>query len=235
MTNESPSRQPAGPGPLAGFGLSVLALAAVWVGSSALAAVAAALGAYPSWPGNGEPIPSESFALGGLLSAAAIAGVSAILLTGFRAPLPFRFGPRALGPAAAALIAVVLVNLAGSRLIRWTGESLQGMPEESSGLSGASILLVGVLLAPVAEEVLFREMLLVRVLGSVPRLVAAMFTSVAFGLMHLAAGGPVLVASLAAMGMVLAWLRLRTGSLAPAVLVHGLNNLLALLMAGVRP
>ena len=93
------------------------------------------------------------------------------------------------------------------------------------------------ILAPVTEEVYFRGI----VLGWMRRhwglAWAIGLSSLVFGVMHLkwltpgGAGGMVATAELVAMGIVLALVALRTGSLWASFLTHGVNNLCAALVA----
>jgi membrane protease YdiL (CAAX protease family) len=80
--------------------------------------------------------------------------------------------------------------------------------------------------APLCEELLFRG-LLQRVLTQRAGLVTGVVGSgLAFGLLHLS--DPASVPPLIGLGLGLALLRARTGSLWPAVVAHTLNNGLAM-------
>jgi membrane protease YdiL (CAAX protease family) len=219
-----------GPRPAAAFALSLLALVSAVVLSSALLGIIHAMGGDLQTDTGDGRIPFGTFAVSALVSAVGLATVSWILLLGFRGPVPLRLSRKDAKPMAVAIAVVWSANFLGTRGIEWFGESYSGFPEIPAGIGPWVVFLLAVVLAPAAEELLFRELLLVRVLRAVPRPVAAAFTSVAFGLMHLGTGGPILVATLTAMGFALAWLRLRTGSLTAPILVHGLNNLLALVL-----
>ena len=164
-----------------------------------------------------------------LCSAAGFLTVSGLLGVLFRGRVDLALCREDLVPAAGALAAVVLANLAGTTAGRWIGEEYSGAPDLSSwGTATAGVVLVAVLLAPAVEELFFREMLLARVLAGAPRWLAITATATAFGAFHLAAGGLALMLTLAFMGVVLAWVRLRTGSLAAPFLVHALNNAIAI-------
>jgi membrane protease YdiL (CAAX protease family) len=85
-------------------------------------------------------------------------------------------------------------------------------------------------IGPLVEELLFRGVLLSALLRRL-RVVWAMLASAAlFALVHLFDLHWLWYAlpNLALLGMVLAWLRLRSGSLWPSVIAHGCNNLLAM-------
>jgi uncharacterized protein len=83
------------------------------------------------------------------------------------------------------------------------------------------VLLLGSVLAPLAEEVFFRGFVYQTYKRRYSPLVAALLSSVLFASLHvnLQAFMPILL-----MGLLLAWLYQRTGSLLPGTLAHGLNN-----------
>ncbi len=86
--------------------------------------------------------------------------------------------------------------------------------------------LYAVLLAPLVEELLVRGFLLrplAKRLGDVGGILAS---ALLFGALHLA--DPQAVPPLILLGIVLAWLRLRSGSLWPSITLHVANNGLAL-------
>ena len=84
----------------------------------------------------------------------------------------------------------------------------------------------GVLLAPLLEEALFRGFLLPAAARRYGRGVAIAATAILFGAMH--ASDPIAVVPLAALGAALGWLRVWSGSLWPCLLLHALNNGLAM-------
>ena len=173
-----------------------------------------------------EPYP---FIMLALCSTTGFLAVSALMAILFRARVPLALRTRDLAPAAAGLVIVFFANMAGTAAGAWFGEEYTGAPDLGYGQAATiGVVLVAVLLAPAVEELFFREMLLTRVLAGAPRWLAIAATATAFGAFHLAAGGIALVLTLAVMGVVLAWLRLKTGSLAAPFLVHALNNAIAL-------
>jgi len=172
------------------------------------------------------PLP---FILLALCSASGFLTVSAVLGFLFRGKVDLAIRTRDLLPAAGALAAVLLANLAGTAVGSWLGEEYAGAPDLTTpGAANIGVFLVAVLVAPAVEELFFREMLLARVLGGAPGWLAITATAAAFGVFHLAAGGIALVLTLGLMGVALAWLRLKTGSLAAPFIVHALNNAIAL-------
>jgi membrane protease YdiL (CAAX protease family) len=85
----------------------------------------------------------------------------------------------------------------------------------------ALIILTGVVLTPLAEELLFRGVLYQAFRRTMPIGMAALVSSLIFAGMHFTL---VLFIPLAIMGYVLAWLFERSGSLIPGMLVHACNN-----------
>lgn len=84
-----------------------------------------------------------------------------------------------------------------------------------------------VLLAPLIEEVFFRGTLysvLDEKLGTYP---AVLGTAVLFSIMHF---DPLQALPLFLMGLLMGWLRSRSGSIVPSLVLHSLNNLLALVL-----
>jgi len=100
--------------------------------------------------------------------------------------------------------------------------------QEELGQGNLALALIAlVLLPPFVEEVLFRFVLLERFSVKWRVRVAIVLTAVAFGILHadpLGAG---------AFGVTTALLYLRTRSLWPGILIHGANNLLAVLVTRV--
>ena len=103
----------------------------------------------------------------------------------------------------------------------------QGL-EEIASLDGVALLptfaIIG-LLAPFAEEVFFRGFLLAALASVIGGLRGALVSSAIFSVAHLNVGTlvPIFV-----MGMLLAWLYLRTGSIWPPFVAHAAQNLIAL-------
>ena len=98
---------------------------------------------------------------------------------------------------------------------------------ESFGPTGIQILLI-VIAAPIAEETCFRGMLFGGLREKLPRLVAALITGLIFGGLHVLTGITA-VPPLIVFGFLLALLYERTGSIVPGILLHMLNNSIALL------
>lgn len=189
----------------------------------------------------GLPVPrpgvvstTGSFLLGvaitsGTLAVVALASI-ATLRPGSRDSTSARWG----GAFATILLVVVGINLAGTWTMRRVGESYTGMPEIDGPWAAGAVLIAAVVVAPVAEEWFFREVVLVRCFPDGPTPLALAVSSIGFGALHLGSGGPVLIATLTALGFALGWLRLRTGSIGPPIVVHGAQNLVALGLLGLE-
>jgi membrane protease YdiL (CAAX protease family) len=153
-------------------------------------------------------------------------------------------GPPGFGfamPAAAYCIAAValglVVPLIGGKLTELLAHG-HAVPQDVKQLGGGAstgfriaLTLVVASVGPLVEELLFRGVLLSALLRRLRTGWAVLASAVLFALVHL----PDLrwlwyaLPNLALLGVVLAWLRLRSGSLWPAVLAHAINNLLAML------
>ena len=83
----------------------------------------------------------------------------------------------------------------------------------------------GVLVAPLVEELLFRSFILPPMVRRIGAWGGIAVSALLFGMMHLA--DPHAVPPLIILGAVLGWLRLRSGSLWPALLLHVGNNTVA--------
>ena len=125
---------------------------------------------------------------------------------------------------AAAVGAYLLFAMAYTALIV---EPEQEDIAESFGPVPVQILLI-VLGAGIAEELCFRGMLFGGLRERLPRLLAALIAGGIFGLLH-ATTGISAVPPLIAFGFVLCLLYEKTGSILPGVLLHMLNNSVALL------
>lgn len=90
-------------------------------------------------------------------------------------------------------------------------------------LAGIAIVIV----APVAEETLFRGLFFGALRSRLPFLGAALISGLLFGSVHLTTGNVTVAGLLAFFGVLLAYLYERTGSLGPPILLHALNNALA--------
>jgi membrane protease YdiL (CAAX protease family) len=135
-----------------------------------------------------------------------------------------RFRPSALKWMAAAIGAYLLFATAYSLLIV--------QPHQEDIAKGFGTIPVQVLLivvaAPVSEEICFRGMLFGGLREKLPRLGAALIAGIVFGGLH-ALTGVTAVPPLIVFGFLLSLLYEKTGSVVPGILLHMLNNSVALL------
>ncbi|HVY96293.1 MAG TPA: CPBP family intramembrane glutamic endopeptidase [Solirubrobacterales bacterium] len=134
------------------------------------------------------------------------------------------FRPGALKWMAAAIVVYLLFAAVYSSLIL---EPKQEDIAKGFGAIPVQVLLI-VILAPVSEEVCFRGMLFGGLRERLPRFAAALLSGLIFGGLH-AFTGITAVPPLIVFGLVLALLYERTGSIVPGILLHVLNNCVALL------
>jgi membrane protease YdiL (CAAX protease family) len=90
------------------------------------------------------------------------------------------------------------------------------------------MICITILLSPVAEEVFFRGVLFSSLRARCGFWAAALMSSLVFAGLHLS---PVHFPSLLVLGLVLAWLYERTGSLWPAMVLHALHNAWVMIVA----
>lgn len=142
-------------------------------------------------------------------------------------------------------LAVVLgfvLPLAAGRLTELLAQG-HAVPQDVKQLGASAdtawrlaLAVVVVTLGPITEELLFRGLLLSALLRRMRPFAAVLVSALVFAAAHL----PDLhwlwygVPNLALLGIAFAWLRLRSGSLWPAIIAHACNNLLvmATLFAG---
>jgi uncharacterized protein len=205
-----------------------------WLGlAAALIAIA-----YASRVFSGKPpknaVYQYSFAAGGLVEYGILLGIVLLIamgpesraLLGLRSPFSW---PRALGLGVAIMLAVLVLEGIVSPFLhpgREQGLTPSGWQPSHAGAFAAN-LLVFAGAAPIVEELTFRG-LGYSLLERYGRTIAIVAIGVLFGLVHgLVEGLPILVA----FGAGLAWLRSRTASVYPGMLVHGAFNAIALTVA----
>jgi uncharacterized protein len=108
-----------------------------------------------------------------------------------------------------------------------TGEPDQEISEEL-GPVAAQILLIAIA-APITEEIYFRGTLFSGFRERMPRLPAALISGTIFGLLHIIGADISVAPPLILFGVILALLYEKTGSIVPGILLHMLNNSVALL------
>ena len=85
-------------------------------------------------------------------------------------------------------------------------------------------ILANALLVPIAEEIVFRGLMFSRLQKAMPNMAVALITSILFGLVH-----GQLIAFI--VGLVLSFVRIKTGSIMPTILMHILINTYATLLS----
>ncbi len=203
-----------------------------------------ALGVQWLQPTRAMPLsPSVTAALA--VTAVGAAALAVVLLARWRWPLlwsrdmPPGFGltrPRdyrwLLAAVAVGLLAPWLGGVVTHVLARGheVGQNVEQLVRHAplGGRIAVAVLAVGV--APVAEELLFRGVLLSALIPRCGLPVAAVLSAAAFAAIHLPGLGWHWYAlpQLLLLGIALVWLRVRGRSLWPAVLAHGVHNALAL-------
>jgi hypothetical protein len=101
-----------------------------------------------------------------------------------------------------------------------------GVDDPNLIVAASAVVLIA-LVAPFAEELFFRGMVFAGLRSRLSLWPAALVSGIVFGLPHVITG-PVASITLAGLGVALAWLYERTGSLWPCILIHVINNSLAL-------
>lgn len=183
-----------------------------------------------------DDVPTPAVLLAGTVATLGAVGIALAPRVRSLAPLRLRLpGRRWLLAGLAAGIGVCLVNrLVVFGWIAVTGDSSN--PQQyltdgaaAGGWSTAAVILLGGLLIPFAEELLFRGIgysalrrygLVVAILGS----------AAIFGLAH---GFTVVLVAAFLLGVVNAWMVERSGSIWPAVAAHAVNNTILLSLAAV--
>jgi len=149
-----------------------------------------------------------------------------------RAP---RSWPRALGLAVLALVVIYVAAFVYEQLLSlfgdWSATDEQGLVpsgwDSSRAAPFVAFFLVVTVLAPVVEELTYRG-LGISVLEPWGAALAVVVTGVLFGAAHgLIVGLPIL----AFFGIVVGWLRVRTNSVLPGIMLHATFNGIALIAA----
>jgi membrane protease YdiL (CAAX protease family) len=140
-----------------------------------------------------------------------------------------RLGVRTFRPSALKWMAaaVGLYLLCTALYVALVGEPHQEDIAEGFGALPVQVLLI-VIAAPISEEVCFRGMLFGGLRERLSRLGAALLSGVIFGGLH-ALTGVSAVPPLIIFGFLLSLLYEKTGSIVPGIILHMLNNSVALL------
>ena len=146
---------------------------------------------------------------------------------GLQRPASWR---RAAGLLVAALVAIWIIGAVLNIFLK-AGEEQGLVPsgwDSSRAFPFAANFVVVALVAPVVEELTYRGLGFAAVRDAFGALAAVVVTAIAFGLAH---GLVVALPVLTIFGAILAWLRLKTDSLYPSIILHGVFNGAALIAA----
>lgn len=158
-----------------------------------------------------------------------LAGVKQALdLLGLR-----RVGPRQFGLAIMVLLAYYLLAVLFSTFVLTPEQEdiakQLGLRDGNPVIVVLAVVMIAVV-APVAEEIFFRGMLFGGLRTRFSLWPAAIISGVAFGIPHVTSG-PTAAIPLSVFGVALAWIYNRTGSIWPCILIHVVNNGIALYAA----
>lgn len=178
-----------------------------------------------------------STAVGGAVFYVILLGVVLLLVRGLdrREVLALR-RPRSWGSALLAMVAALAVIWVANAVLTLAldleaGEEQGVVPDrwepEHAGAYAANFLVIA-LFGPVVEELIYRGLGQWAVAGVAGVTTAIVATAVAFGFAHGLVEG---LAALTIFGLAAGWLRVRTDSLYPPVILHMLFNGLALILA----
>ncbi len=207
----------------------VAGLGAALAGGLIIVIVGAAFGADPE-----DPPPSIAIASTVLQDACFIGAV--IFFARMRGPvLPWQLGLRrtrvlpAVGWTLLVFGALVAVSAGWAALLdRTQSENLPeslGVDQSTAALVATAVLVT--IVAPIAEELLFRAYVFPALRNWKGTWPAVLITGVLFGLLHVASSPAYALLPLAVFGALLCLLYLRTRSLYPCIVLHSLNNCIA--------
>lgn len=130
------------------------------------------------------------------------------------------------------LFAVNIIIGAFFALLDLRQNQVASYPLQPGDMTGQLLFaLAAAVIAPLGEEIVFRGYWLQRLQGWWGSAVAIIVSSLLFAVAHswsATEGAGVLVTQTLVMGIILAWLRLASGSIWPAVFAHAANNALAI-------
>jgi len=135
----------------------------------------------------------------------------------------------------AALAAGVMMPIVGGMLTTWlaqgheVSQDIKQLGANTTLALRLPLALLVVSIGPMVEELLFRGVLLSAIARYTGNGAAIVLSAVLFACVHLPDLSFLWYAlpNLALLGLVLGWLRVQSGSIWPAVVAHGMNNLLA--------
>jgi uncharacterized protein len=141
-----------------------------------------------------------------------------------------RFAGSALGLAAAAYVAYIIFAAIYAAIVSPEQEDFtRDLGFEDGGVSAVAAGTLIVVAAPFSEEIFFRGFMYGGLRRRLPVWAAALIAGAIFGLLHYTGPDSIgVVPQLAALGVILAWLYEQTGSLWPSIILHVVNNSIAL-------
>jgi membrane protease YdiL (CAAX protease family) len=136
---------------------------------------------------------------------------------------------------AAALAAGAMMPIVGGMLTQWlaqghdVSQDIKQLGANTSLALRVPLALLVVSIGPLVEELLFRSVLLSAIARYTGNGIAIAVSAALFACVHLPDLSFLWYAlpNLFLLGLILGWLRVQSGSIWPAVLAHGMNNLLA--------
>lgn len=143
--------------------------------------------------------------------------------------VPFKLSH--LGLVAAAMGAQIVITIIFTALF-FTPEQdtlVEDVEFNETTLTAIATVFLIVIAAPITEETLFRGLFFGALRSRTPFWVAAGISGIVFGSVHLGAGDAAVAGLLACLGVILAWLYERTGSLGPPIVLHMVNNAIAII------
>ncbi len=174
------------------------------------------------------PERSNLAVLTAFFGTALLAILVAVLPLGGAAPAALGLRPVGWRPIVFGVVGTTVLSFAVSQL----GVQPEGVKQVTEGIQGTSQALktLGVLalLAPLAEELVFRGMLYGWLAGRWSNAVAFALSSLAFAAAHTE---PVHILMVLPLGFWFGFLRWRTGSLVPTIVAHVINNSIAVAAA----
>ena len=137
-----------------------------------------------------------------------------------------RFSPQGFDPSL--LLEGFIVLLAANIVVEPLVQLLPGVPDYENVLGrGGWALLSTVICAPIFEEFIFRGIILESTRHRFGVIAAWLISSLCFGLAH---GLPAQMTAAGVIGLVLGYVYIRSGSLFSGIVLHALNNALAMLL-----
>ena len=131
-------------------------------------------------------------------------------------------GKKWLAAVLGAVFVIFFVN--GMMGLLSPSDQLESFEQASSVLYAYPLwqaILANALLVPIVEEVFFRGLLFSRLQKALPNVATALITSVLFGLVH---GQLIWMIFAFVVGLVLSFVRIKTGSILPTILMHVMIN-----------